>query len=94
MVFFLIVTFAIPGLFYAELFKEERDIGNVSVENRKLFNELIDYDTQGKKIPGIICQGEEFRNMKVRSKEELDNMMKIKASPLVQAAIPKEIEGR
>jgi hypothetical protein len=73
----------IPGFFYSQLFKEERDIGNVSTENRKIFNELIDMDCHGKKIVGILGQGEEFVNMKVRNKQELDTMMQIKASPLV-----------
>ena len=69
--FFLIVVVMLNGFFYSELFKEERDIGNVSTTNRKVFYELIDYDTQGYRIPGILGQGEEFVNMKVRTQQEL-----------------------
>lgn len=92
--FFIIITFVIPGFFYSQIFKEERDIGDVNVENRKIFNELIDFDSHGKKIPGILAQGEEFVTLKVRSKEELDTMTRIKASPLVTEAMPRTIEGR
>jgi hypothetical protein len=57
----------INGFFYSQLFKEERDIGNVSTENRKIFYEMMDGNMMGQKIPGIICQGEEFVKMRVRS---------------------------
>lgn len=67
----MIVTFVLPGFFYSQLFSEEKDIGNVSKRNREIFYEMIDGDSMGKKIPGILGQGEEFVNMKVRSKEEL-----------------------
>lgn len=92
--FFILVTFVIPGFFYSQLFREERDIGNVSVENRKIFNDLVDFNSHGKKIPGILTQGVEFASLKVRSRQELETMMRIKASPLVQEAIPGNTEGR
>jgi len=63
----LITVFIIPGFFYSSIFKEEKDLGNVSTENRRLFNEMIDSDIIGKKIPGILGQGEEFVKMKVRN---------------------------
>ena len=60
----------IPAYFYSELFKEARDRGGVSTENRRIFYEHIDYDMMNKKVPGILGQGEEFVAMKVRSKQE------------------------
>lgn len=53
--FFLLIVIVIPGFFYTTIFREETDIGNVSTTNRIVFNELIDYDMQGKKIPGILA---------------------------------------
>ena len=32
--FFVIIVFVIPGFFYSNIFKEEQDIGDVSIENR------------------------------------------------------------
>jgi translocation protein SEC63 len=69
--FMIIIIFIIPGFFYTQLFKEERDHGGVSMKNRKYFYDMIDDRMAGKKIPGLLAQGEEFVKMKVRSKEEL-----------------------
>jgi len=88
------IVFVIPGFFYSTIFKEEKDIGNVSTENRIIFNEMIDNDMVGKKIPGILGQGEEFVKMKVRNQQELEMMKTIKSSPVVIETIPKEVEGR
>ena len=55
---------------------------------------MIDSDMVGKKIPGILGQGEEFVKMKVRNQQELDMMKQIKTSPVVKEAIPSEVEGR
>lgn len=90
----LITVFIIPGFFYSSIFKEEKDLGNVSTENRRLFNEMIDSDIIGKKIPGILGQGEEFVKMKVRNQQELDLMKQIRASPFVGETMPQSIEGR
>jgi translocation protein SEC63 len=69
--FFTLLVFVIPGYFYSELFKEARDIGGVSTENRKIFYEMLDNNIIGRKIPGMLGQGEEFVKMKVRSQNEL-----------------------
>ena len=86
---FILITFVIPGYFYSELFKEESDIGGVSTQNRKIFKDLIDHNTLGKAIPGVLGQGEEFVSMKVRSKKEFEFMQSIKSNPEVKPAIPK-----
>jgi len=88
------VTFVIPGLFYSEIFKESRDIGNVSSENRPLFNEMISEKMIGQKIPGILAQGEEFAKMKVRNKDELQMLANLKNMPIIQATVPEPIKGR
>jgi hypothetical protein len=63
----LIIVILVPGYFYSELYKEARDKGGVSTENRRIFYEHIDYDMMNKKVPGVLGQGEEFVDMKVRS---------------------------
>lgn len=52
--FFLIIVLVIPSYFYLQLFKEEKDIGGVDVENRKRFAKIIDETLMGKVIPGIL----------------------------------------
>jgi|DEB0MinimDraft_12_1074336.scaffolds.fasta_scaffold13889_3 translocation protein SEC63 len=53
-VFFILLIFVVPGYFYSELFKETRDIGGVSTENRVIFYEMMDNHIVGKKIPGML----------------------------------------
>ena len=52
--FFMIICVVIPWFFYTNIFREEKDIGNVNTNNRKIFNDMIDSDMVGKKIPGIV----------------------------------------
>ena len=66
-VFFIFVVVLIPAYFYNEIFKEAKDKGGVSTENRRVFYDHIDWDLMNKKIPGILGQGEEFVTMKVRT---------------------------
>jgi len=81
--------------FYTELFKEEKDIGGVSTENRKIFYDMLDYNIIGRKIPGMLGQGEEFAKMKVRSQNELNLMKHLKSQPLFTESIPeKKPDGR
>jgi len=53
-VFFIVVVLVIPYQFYAYFSREERDVGGVSTENRKIFNELIDENITGVYIAGIL----------------------------------------
>ena len=92
--FFIVIICLVPGYFYSELFKEEKDIGGVSTLNRAIFYDLIDERMSGKNLPGILGQGEEFVKMKVRNKEEFELMSKIKQHPNVVAAMPTKVEGR
>ena len=48
------------------------------MENRDLFRKMLDHDTMGMKIPAILGQGEDLIPMKVKSKEELELIKKIK----------------
>ena len=47
---------SVNAYFYFELTKEEKDLGGVSTNNRKIFCELLDHDTMGRmKIPAILA---------------------------------------
>lgn len=87
--FFILVIIVIPGYFYSELMKEERDIGGVTTANREIFKKLISETMMGAKIPVLLGQGEEFSTMKVGSKKELELMKKIRNNQKVQSAIPE-----
>jgi hypothetical protein len=47
-----------------------------------------------KHIPGILAHSSEFINMKVRSKDELEVLKRIKQEDKVKEAIPKPNEKR
>lgn len=53
-IFFLLIVVVIPGYFYSELMKEERDIGGVNTSNRELFKNMISEDMHGAKIPVLL----------------------------------------
>ena len=94
LVFFVTVIFLIPYYFLSKITENEKDVGGVDIDNRKVFTELINENMLGKQIPGIMAQSVEFSLMKVRSKDELQMLMKIKQDDRVKEAIPKQKEGK
>ena len=87
--FFIIVVLFIPGYFYYHLCAQEaKDIGGVKKDNRDIFKALLDDSMQGHNIPGILAQGRELADIKVRSKDELAVLQKVKSMADVYAAIP------
>jgi len=54
-VFFITIIIIIPGFFYNQIVSNEKDVGGVSVDNRKIFTELINENLLGKQIPGILA---------------------------------------
>jgi len=55
-VFFVVVIFIIPGYFLNQITSNEKDVGGVDTDNRKIFTELINENMIGKQIPGILAQ--------------------------------------
>ncbi len=88
--FFVLITFVIPTLFWNKITSSEKDVGGVNVENRKLFTDLINEHMLGKQIPAMLAQTVEFSAMKVKSKEELSVLSRIKMNNEVKEAIPKQ----
>jgi len=93
-VFFVVVIFVIPGYFLNQITSNEKDVGGVNVDNRKIFTELINENMIGKQIPGILAQSNEFAAMKVKSQDELAILKRIRAFDQVKEAIPKSTEKR
>jgi hypothetical protein len=93
-VFFVFVVFIIPGFFLNSITANEKDVGGVDVDNRKIFTELINENMIDKHIPGILAHSSEFVNMKVKSKDELEVLKRIKQEDKVKEAIPKPNEKR
>jgi len=85
----VLIVIVIPGYFYSEIMKEERDIGGVNTSNREIFKKMISEDMHGAKIPVLLGQGEEFSSMKVGSKQELELMKKIRNNQKIKEAIPE-----
>lgn len=88
-IFFLVVVFAIPGYFLSKISANEKDVGGVDVDNRKIFTELINENMTGKQIPGILAHSQELSAMRVRSEAELSILRRIRGADVVKEALPK-----
>ena len=47
-IFFVIIVFVIPGYFLNQISDNEKDVGGVDVDNRKIFTDLINENMIGK----------------------------------------------
>lgn len=92
--FFVVIIIIMPAFFLNQITSNEKDVGGVDIDNRKVFTELINENMIGKQIPGILAHSFEFSNMKVRSKDELEMLKRIKSHDEVKEAIPKPNEKR
>jgi hypothetical protein len=86
--FFILIIIIVPWLFLNQITSNEKDVGGVDVDNRKIFTELINENMLMKHIPGILAHSFEFSTMKVRSKDELEILKRIKEYDQVKEAIP------
>ena len=86
--FFILIIIIVPWLFLNQITANEKDVGGVDVDNRKIFTELINENMLMKHIPGILAHSYEFSQMKVRSKDELEILKRIKELDAVKEAIP------
>lgn len=86
----MLIVIVIPGYFYNKIMSNQKDVGGVDVDNRKIFTELINENMLGKHIPGILAHSSEFSALKVRSKDEFEVLKRIKAFDEVKEAIPKQ----
>jgi translocation protein SEC63 len=92
--FFILIIFVVPAFFLNQIKSNEKDVGGVDIDNRKIFTDMINENMLMKHIPGILAYSSEFSQMKVRSKEELEVLKKIKEMDAVKEAIPKANDKR
>ena len=88
--FFIVVVFVIPGYFLNKISSNEKDVGGVDIDNRKIFTEQINENMLGKQIPVIFAQSHEFSKLTVRNQEEFNVLKRIKAEAQVKDVIPKQ----
>lgn len=46
--FFILITFVIPYIFWVKISSNEKDVGGVDIDNRKIFTDLINENMLGK----------------------------------------------
>jgi len=76
--FFIVVIFVIPGYFHSCIQANQKDVGGVDVDNRRIFTEFINENMVDKHIPGILSYSLEFSRISVKDKAELEILKKIK----------------
>lgn len=88
--FFVLVIFVIPGYFLNKISANEKDVGGVDIDNRKIFTEMINENMLGKQIPVVFAHSHEFSKMTVRNQDEFNVLKRIKAEEHVKDVIPKQ----
>jgi len=68
--FFFVLLVVIPGFFYFNLDMNSKDLGGISVENRKIYAFLINENLIYKHCPLLLANSVEFQNMRVASVKE------------------------
>lgn len=58
--FFILIIIIVPMLFLNQITANEKDVGGVDVDNRKIFTELINENMLMKHIPGVLAHSYEF----------------------------------
>lgn len=74
---------------YSNLDSTNKDIGDVNVENRRLYAYLINENLIFKNCPTVLACSFEFQNMKVKSQKESETLADIKKDDFVKELIPK-----
>lgn len=87
--FFIIVIIVIPYWFYSKLEESQVDVGGIDLETRKMFTDLIDENIELKRMPGILQFSSEFQGMRVRSKDEVALLKKLREDERIKGYIPK-----
>jgi hypothetical protein len=71
-----------------------KDIGDVDVENRKVFATLLNENMIYKNCPFILSCSVEFRNMPLKNQQESDIVTAIRTDETVKELIPKLPPGK
>lgn len=74
----MVLLVIIPGFFYFNLDSSNKDIGDVDVENRRMFAALINENMIYKNVPTILACSLEYQRMTVKNKDEESRLNSIK----------------
>lgn len=67
--FFIVLLVVVPAWFYFNLNSQNKEVGDISVDNMRIFAGMLSENLTYKNCPTILACSEEFRQIKPRSKE-------------------------
>merc|ERR1711970_1586948 len=91
-IFFLIVIFVIPYYFLSQIQANQKDIGGIEIENRRIFAPQINENMIGKNIPVILAHSAELSRMRV-PKAEFATLARLKRVEEIKEVLPKTKSG-
>lgn len=86
------MIFVVPYYFLSQITSNQKDVGGVEIENRKLFTPLINENMIGKNIPVILAHSSELAQMRV-PKDEFSILDRLKRCEEVKEILPKTKSG-
>jgi hypothetical protein len=89
--FFVMLLFIIPGFFYFNLDSNNKDIGDISVENRQIFAFFINENMTYKNCPALLSCSIEYQQVKPRSEQMSQQLQKIKTDDATKELIPAKV---
>lgn len=92
--FFVVLLVVIPGWFYYNLDSQNKDVGDISIENRNIFAFMINENMTYKNCPTLLACALEFNGVKARSKEAEEQFRKIRTDDATKELIPIKVQGK
>jgi len=92
--FFIVLLILVPAWFYFNLNSQNTEVGDISVDNMRIFAGMLSENLIYKNCPTILACSEEFRNIKPRSKDAEEQLKKIRADDATKELIPLKPQGR
>lgn len=92
--FFVVLLVLIPGWFYYNLDSQNKDVGDISIENRQIFAQMINENMTYKNCPTLLACAEEFRQIKAKNKEMEEQFKLIRTDEATKELIPIKAAGK
>ena len=92
--FFVVLLVVIPGWFYYNLDSQNKDVGDISIENRNIFAFMINENMTYKNCPTLLACALEFNGVKARTKEAEEQFRKIRTDDATKELIPIKVQGK
>jgi Sec63 Brl domain len=80
-------------IIFSNLDSQNKDPGDISIENRKIFATLLNENFTYKNCPTLLACSEEFRQLKPRSPEAAKQLQAIKTDDSTKELIPAKLVG-